>query len=184
VVIGLLFLPFILPILLLFCVVFLFVAVVYGPRILISSLQAKLAERRFRDELSRRGRCIAWEEVAYELEAGSGTLIFQWAHKSSIRAWWTPDDVTELAPHEPPSFEEIASSLMKARNGIKPDPFIAWCHERYLDDEVGSARLTKVPRRCWPRPAEELETAIRRHFPRAKVVETGHHLRGVGDVGD
>jgi hypothetical protein len=91
-------------------------------------------ERRFRNQLTAKGRFISFESLRPRLEAGEGVLIRELGIKGNTdHIWWTQD--TGLAMVVPPSsedeFETFSSQMLK----------------EYLDPDGGKAVLTSIPPR-------------------------------------
>ena len=121
-------------------------------------------ERRLLDRLRAAGRFLAWPEVAEKLTRGEGTLIVEQANKDGSRFWWTPDDVTSLAPASSTAIGEVDYFLADPLH-----PFVAWCRSRYTSPAHGAALLTSPQRLSFP-PGFIQPEYLKRLFPEARVV--------------
>jgi hypothetical protein len=123
-------------------------------------------ERRLFRRLTSARRTLPWTEVAQHLRAGSGTLIIEQGLKQRSRLWWTPDDISSLAPLQVPEFDEIDFLPSDI-----PKPFVSWCYERYLSPVTGTAALTRLVGMKRPRGffTPDFFTA---QFPLARVIAT------------
>ena len=98
----------------------------------IALLAHQIRERRFTKRMQSVGRYIDWQQVA---DSQDGTLIVEQAHKDGVRFWWTPNDLLQLSPHQPPAENEY----MRLSS---PHPFHRWCWKHYTSATTGSAMLT------------------------------------------
>lgn len=136
-------------------------------------------ERRFRHDLRMHNRVIEWKDLVPRLETGAGTLIVEQGQKRPARIWWTVEDVLGLAPHQPPTSEELDILCVEP-----PNPFVAWCHDRYLDAETGKGLLS-VPSFKLP-PGLFFADFFKERYPRLQAIDTvyvrswafrGHHAK-------
>ncbi len=61
------------------------------------------------------------------------------------QCWWTPDDILATCPCSIPSCED-RTRHMKSRPDTLQLPFDAWCYQRYLHEDSGSAILLATRR--------------------------------------
>jgi hypothetical protein len=100
----------------------------------------KKRDRRFQMMLLNRGRFMSWNELDPLLKRKGGTILIEWRHKKNLRLWWTSDDVLSMTPLTPPPFEKLDFLGIE-----QPHPFIAWCHEKYVNEVDGTAILSVYP---------------------------------------
>jgi hypothetical protein len=165
---------FLLAVLLLPVSVPLFLLLVLGsiPVCMAVSIEQGIREDRYRRRLHEAGRWRAWEEVEARLLAGEGTLLIEQGQKMPGHFWWTPEDVPGAAPVPPPAEKELDVFGLRP-----PHPFVAWCHDRYLEPTRGTAVLTEPPF-ALP-PGLFFAEFFRQRYPQACVVDTVY-CRAVG----
>lgn len=129
-------LPFMIP-------VIVFVLCLFIPLVIFAIGYNYFNERRFRSRMIRCGRYVSHRELSRKLQDGAtGTLIIEspsmgW---NFTHAWWTPDDLLEIAPTEQPTKEDyhVAAEEMQAH------PWDEWCWKQYTSSEQGNAFLIRV----------------------------------------
>lgn len=104
------------------------------------ALQAICLERKYRNTLRSKGRFMTLDDLQPRLDAGMGTLIWDWGPKGTYRIWWTEDDLHLLG--EPVSTKEDFEAAFREQH-----PFNTECQKEYLDEETGKAFLTSIPAR-------------------------------------
>lgn len=110
-----------------------------------------ICESRFRSRMRNQGRYLLWQEAIRRIEASEGTLIVAWYDKG-LSFWWTAEDIVAVSPHPVPHDREESI--------IHDDmPFTAWCQERYLNLDHGTAYYTELPRKArrrWPQSLPQI----------------------------
>jgi hypothetical protein len=92
-VISLLFLPLIVPLMLVG-------AVISIPYSKIRRRTMARREERFTESMRLSGRVMDWEDFVRELDQGNGMLIVErFSFKGPIRLWWTRDDLYKTCPY-------------------------------------------------------------------------------------
>jgi hypothetical protein len=119
--------------------------------------------------MESRGRYIRWAELLPRLEAGAGTLIVDYGDNWPMRLWWTPDDVLDIAPFQPPEEGRLLYMLLGEE---ERDPFTQWCCSHYTDLECGTAHLTVVPPFLLSGDVLSYSEFFEGRFPRIAVVAT------------
>jgi hypothetical protein len=150
---------------------------IFGPLLLLAALltpvwlpvvmgEMWLREKAFIRLMKKRGRYMAWPDVAEKLRAGEGTAILDQINKLPPRLWWTADDVGSLSPHPLPHDDDLPYFPLP-----ELPPFVAWCYARYLNPVNGLAILTSADQVKYTGPF--LTAAdLQREFPSARACAT------------
>ena len=141
----------------------LFAAAISIPVSAVTSRLELRRERRYRESLAERNRCLTWKDFLNIIASSSGSLIIEWRHKRPVRLWWTPDNILVLAPCAPPDFEKLDFLGLEP-----PHQFIEWCDTAYTNDTDGTAMLC-VPPYDWS-PGRNWPTEFQAQHPNLTVV--------------
>lgn len=135
-----LFAPILMP---LFFIFLLVMAIVSVPVEFVYRLRQQHQEKQLRPRIAAVGRFMEWAEVEAKLKVGVGTLIVEHrSPKGPIREWWTEDDLAAAAP------VPLPASLKSPPGEGQLQPLVEFaksCLARYVDIEMGTAKLTAVP---------------------------------------
>jgi hypothetical protein len=109
--------------------------------------------------LTARGRVVAWAEAKTFIECGHGTLIGEYSTlKGPYRLWWTEDDIVAITPYPP------CRDVLPWEHDSQE--FFAWCRERYTDLEMGRASWVDLT----GLPEQEMEAAFQKLKPLGRWV--------------
>jgi len=101
-------------------------------------------ERDLLTKLKSSGRYLALSELEPKLTAESGTLMFELRSikNGPLLVWWTEDDIIGRAPVALPGRTGCPDD---ARDEEEIWSFAAACVREYLDEDTGTASLTRYP---------------------------------------
>ncbi|QDU48308.1 hypothetical protein [Gimesia panareensis] len=162
---AILLLPLTLPLFLFLC---LFVFLPVG---LFAFLFSFTGELLFYLSMWNDGRTLTRRRLRRRLAAGeTGTLIIEYPMLAQGRthAWWTPDDISTLAPLPIPdrSSDEYQDAVLDLMEQDQSHPWDAWCWQEYTSTSQGKASLLRV----WN--GKKYQEWLARHYPSIPIVET------------
>jgi hypothetical protein len=124
-----------------------------------------VSECLFRARMRHCGRFLRWRQLSARIaEEGAGSLIIEspslgWGF---THAWWTPENVLKICPHDLPNDEEYRGAAQK----MQCLDWDRWFWKNYTDPDNGKGYLLRV----WN--GRSLEKWVKRSFPSVVVVNT------------
>ena len=144
-------------------------AILSIPYAVVAVVYLQFRERRLLRQLEARRRALTWKELERHLVSGAGTLVIEQANKVGIRFWWTPDDLTAIAPFSPISnLDEMGMDYIRGKSS---NPFVLWCYKNYLSTKEGKAFLCRSIGLKLPRGPLETDY-LQNLYPKACIVQT------------
>jgi hypothetical protein len=110
------------------------VGIILSPLFLLLYLHTLYIENKLRKEFMNLQRYLSEQDLLEKIQQTKGTFIWQRTYNFA-RLWWTSDDIPSISPFP------ICSKLQWLKSDSKKDPFVLWCHNKYLDKNFGCAFL-------------------------------------------
>jgi len=122
--------------------------------------------------MRRRGRLLSIDDAKRKIKAEKGTLILEYPYLgwNVNRAWWTADDIADIAPMPPRSLDDLDDDLDVGLEDFDGRPFTEWAIAEYSSESTGKANLVST----WS--SEGVVDLLLAEFPELKKIRVDSQL--------